>query len=550
MQDAPLCVGSIVKFCLSTFGDAEVVTATDGNSVRRRAFSEMGERASRLAAGLRALGVAPLDRVATFMWNNVEHLEAYIAVPSMGSVLHTLNIRLFPQQIVYIANHAEDRVIIVDTSLIPVLAGVVNDLQTVHTVLVAGEGDLTRLSDSGKTILRYEDVIAGAHPIADWPVSVDERSAAAMCYTSGTTGDPKGVVYSHRSCWLHTMSLLTANSNGGLSWNDRAMPVVPMFHANAWGSPYAALAAGADLIMPDRFLSAESLVRLIENEKVTVSQGVPTIWNDILQYLRANPGHDISSLRAVLCGGSAVPRSLIEGFEREFGVPIVQAWGMTETSPVAAVASPPRAATSESSIDYRSMTGRPLLGVESRLVGDDGAPCPHDGTSVGELEVRGPWVTAAYYKDADANRFHDGWLRTGDIGTIDRLGYIRLSDRAKDVIKSGGEWISSVDLEGHLMAHPDVLEASVVGVPDAKWEERPLAVVVVKAGAAVTVDALLEHLRQRVPRWWLPERWTFVDAVPKTSVGKFDKKTIRRGYAEGAYDVAHILPAPGAPRSR
>jgi acyl-CoA synthetase (AMP-forming)/AMP-acid ligase II len=466
MQDASLSVSSIVKFSMSTFGDTEVTTATENNGTRRRTFAEVGDRACRLATGLRELGVGLEDRVATFMWNNVEHLEAYVAVPAMGSVLHTLNIRLSPEQITYIANHAADRV----------LARVLEGLSTVHTVLVVGDGDRSPLQAAGKTILDY----------------------------------------------------------------DRAMPVVPMFHANAWGTPYAGLAAGAHLVMPDRFLTAEALVRLIENEKVAVSQGVPTIWNDVLHYLRANPGHDVSSLRSLLCGGSAVSRSLIEDFEREFGVMIVQAWGMTETSPVAAVALPPRGVARERAIDYRSMTGRPLFGAEARIVGDDGTPQPHNGTAIGELEMRGPWVTASYYRDPDSSRLHDGWRRTGDIGTIDPRGYLKLTDRAKDAIKSGGEWVSSADLEGHLMAHPSVLEASVVGVPDKKWEERPLAVIVVKPDATVTVHALLEHLRGRVPRWWLPERWTFVDAVPKTSVRKFDKKIIRREYAEGVYHVVQV----------
>jgi fatty-acyl-CoA synthase len=536
MQDAPLTVGSIIRFARSTHAGAVVTTAMGSGQVRRRTFAEVIERASRLAAGLRSLGVQPQDRVATFMWNNAEHLEAYAAVPGMGAVLHTLNIRLFPDQIAYIANHAEDQVLIVDSDLIPVLVPVLPALRTVRTVVVAGGGDREPLKSAGRTVLGYEDLI-GSSPAGDWPVTLDERAAAAMCYTSGTTGNPKGVTYSHRSCWLHTASALTVNNNGGLSWHDRVLPAVPMFHANAWGTPYAAFAAGADLVLPGRFLDSATLVWLIETERVTVSQGVPTIWNDILHYLRAHPGHDVSSLRSVLCGGSAVSRALIEGFEREFGLTIVQAWGMTETSPVAAVALPPRGATPGESLACRLKAGRPLFGVEARIVGDDDQPRPHDGVELGELEVRGPWVTGSYYLDPDTSRFHDGWLRTGDVGSIDPLGYIRLSDRAKDVIKSGGEWISSVDLEGHLMAHADVLEASVVGVPDPKWEERPLALVVSRPGAALTLSKLREHLHDRVPRWWVPERWALVTEIPKTSVGKFDKKVIRKNYAAGIYSV-------------
>jgi len=536
MQDGPLTIGSILRFGSSVCGDSMVVTAEESGA-RRRNYAEVGERAARLANALRGeFGIAGDDRVATFMWNNAEHLEVYLAVPAMGAVLHTLNIRLFPDQITYIANHAEDRVVIVDSSLIPPLARVLPDLASVQTVLVSGDGDRSPLESAGKQVLSYEDALAAASPSFAWPENIDERSAAAMCYTSGTTGNPKGVVYSHRSCWLHSMSVCTANNNG-LSAFDVTLPIVPMFHANAWGTPYAALMAGADLVMPDRFLQAEPLVRLIETEKVTTSAAVPTIWNDILQFLRANPGRDISSIRSVFCGGSAVPRSLIEAFDKEFGVTIVQGWGMTETSPVAAVARTPRGVTGEAAIDYRAMSGRTLFGVESRIVGEDGTVSANDGKAVGEVEVRGPWITGAYYKEDAPEKFDDGWLRTGDVGTLDQQGYIVLTDRAKDVIKSGGEWISSVELEGHLMAHPAVLEAAVVGVPDEKWQERPLAAVVVKGGTSVTAEELTDFLSDRVAKWWLPERWAFVEAVPKTSVGKFDKKVIRRQYADGELAV-------------
>jgi fatty-acyl-CoA synthase len=540
MQDAPLTIGSILRFGTAVFGDSEVVTNAGEGKRRRRTFAEVGERSARLANALRSeFGIDGDQRVATFMWNNAEHLEAYLAVPAMGAVLHTLNIRLFPEQVTYIANHADDRVVIVDGSLIPVLAKVLGDLESVHTVLVVGDGDRAPLEATGKDVLSYDEVLAAASPDFAWPYDMDERSAAAMCYTSGTTGNPKGVVYSHRSCWLHSMSVCTANNNG-LSAYDRTMPIVPMFHANAWGTPYAALMAGADLVFPDRFMTAEPMVELIEAEKVTVSAAVPTIWNDILQFLRANPGRDISSIRSVFCGGSAVPRALIEAFESEFGIQIVQGWGMTETSPVAAVANPPEGATGVRSIDYRSMAGRVLFGVEARIVGEDGTEQPRDGKAVGEVEVRGPWITASYYKEDDPEKFRDGWLRTGDVGTLDPQGYITLTDRSKDVIKSGGEWISSVELEGHLMAHPAVLEAAVVGVPDDKWQERPLAAVVVKSGESVTPSELTAFLTDRVAKWWLPERWTFIDAVPKTSVGKFDKKVIRRQYADGELEVATV----------
>jgi fatty-acyl-CoA synthase len=539
MQDFPLTIGSILRYGAEVFGDSEVVTLGEDGVRRRRSFTETAARAARLANALRDLGVEGDQRVATFMWNNNEHFEAYLAVPSMGAVLHTLNIRLFAEQVVYIANHAEDRAVIVDGSLVPLLAKMLPEMTSVKTVLVSGDCDRAALEESGKQVVSYEEVLAAASASYDWPEDVDERSAAAMCYTSGTTGNPKGVVYSHRSTWLHSMSVGTAN-NAGAGADDRALPIVPMFHANAWGWPYAAFMAGSDLVMPDRFLQAEPVVRLIEAEKVTLSAAVPTIWNDVLQFMRSNPGHDLSSLRTVFCGGSAVPRALIEAFDREYGVRITQGWGMTETSPIAAVAQPPAGVTGDRAYDYLAKAGRLLFGVEGRIVDDAGEVQERDGKAVGELEVRGPWVTASYYKDDDPAKFDEGWLRTGDVGAVDPEGYITISDRSKDVIKSGGEWISSVELEVELMAHPAVLEAAVVGVPDERWQERPLACVVPNSGATVTAEELRDFLAARVAKWWLPERWAVIDAVPKTSVGKFDKKVLRKQYADGALDVTTL----------
>jgi fatty-acyl-CoA synthase len=405
----------------------------------------------------------------------------------------------------------------------------------VHTVVVTGDGDTSAIEAAGKRVVSYADVLAGGETSYDWP-DVDERDAAAMCYTSGTTGNPKGVVYSHRSMWLHSQAACTNNSLG-LCANDVALVIVPQFHANAWGIPYAAFMAGADLVMPDRFLQAEPLVRAIEAEKPTMSGAVPTIWNDILNYLRANPGHDISSIERIICGGSAVPRALMQAFQDELGITIIQAWGMTETSPLGSVAKPPRGLSEEAAWDYRSTAGRFAFHVEGRIVDDAGDVLPRDGKAVGELQVRGPWVTAAYHKDDDPQKFDGGWLRTGDVGMIDPRGYITLTDRAKDVIKSGGEWISSVELEGTLMAHPAIREAAVVGVPDERWDERPLAAVVVRDGSSVTASELCAWLSDRVAKWWLPERWAFVEEVPKTSVGKFDKKVLRKRYADGELEV-------------
>jgi fatty-acyl-CoA synthase len=537
MQDFPLTIGAIMRHALGVHADAEVVTATaDGQ--RSQTYADLGRRAARLANALRALGIDGDQRVATFQWNNAEHLEAYLAVPSMGAVLHTLNIRLFPEQLTYIANHAEDQVVVVDDSLVGLLAPLLPTFETVRHVLVAGPGaaaaDLDALRSSGKDVQVYDEVLAAQPEEFDWP-DVEERDAAAMCYTSGTTGNPKGVVYSHRSSYLHSMAV-GMGVTAGLTWEDRVLPVVPMFHANAWGLPYASLLVGASLVLPDRWLQAEPLVRFMRDAKPTVSGGVPTVWNDVLNHLDAHPDVDLASLRLVLCGGSAVPVALQQALEERHGIHMVQAWGMTETSPVASAGLPPLGAEGEELWRYRGSQGRLLPGVEGRIMGDSG-PLPHDGTAVGELEVRGPWVTAGYYKDDDPAKFDDGWLRTGDVGTLDERGYITLTDRAKDVIKSGGEWISSVALENALMAHPDVVEAAVVGIPDEKWQERPLASVVLREGASVTPEELRDHLGKEFAKWQLPDAWAFIEAVPRTSVGKFDKKVIRRWYGEGEIAV-------------
>ena len=537
MQDSPLTVGAILRYAVGVHGDRLVCTAT-GGGFRQATYRQVGRQAARLAHALSRLGIQGDQRVATFMWNNQEHLEAYVAVPSMGAVLHTLNIRLFPEQIEFVAYEAEDQVVIADLSLAPILAPVLPKMETVHTVIAVGAGDLEPFQRSGKNVVRYHDITAAESDQFDWP-AIDEKSAAAMCYTSGTTGHPKGVVYSHRSSYLHSTAVCSGNGMG-LSFSDTALPIVPMFHANAWGLPYAALMAGADIVLPDRFMDAKSLVTLIETQRPTVAGAVPTIWNDVMNFLDREPGHDISSLRLVACGGSAVPLSLMQSFEERYGVQIRQLWGMTETSPTATLAWPPPGLPEDEVWKIRATQGRPLCGVETRIVDDEGATLPNDGVAVGELEVRGPWITGSYYRNTDPSKFESGWLRTGDVGRIDPQGYITLTDRAKDVIKSGGEWISSVDLENHLIAHPLVREAAVVGVPDERWQERPLAAVVPQPGAEITPAELREFLSDRVVRWWLPERWTLVDEIPRTSVGKYDKKTIRARYADGEYIVIEL----------
>jgi fatty-acyl-CoA synthase len=528
MQDWQLTINDLFEHGRQVYADSEVATFM-GDSCRRATFAEVAERAERLAAALNRLGVRQGDRVGTFCWNSQEHLEAYLAIPCMGAVLHTLNIRLFPDQLAYVINHAEDRIVLVDDSLAPLLARVKDQLKTVERYIVIGDGDATPLGE----VLRYSELLNAEKPGYPWP-QIDERAAAAMCYTSGTTGNPKGVVYNHRSTYLHSLAECSG-STFAISQYDRILLIVPMFHANAWGLPYAGWMAGSDFVMPNRFLQAEPLCRLIAAERPTFSGAVPTIWNDILRYAETNPC-DLSSLRMISCGGSAVPRSLMERFQERHNVRIVQAWGMTETSPLAAVAHPPKGCRPDEVMDWRAKTGRVSAGVQMRLTDGDNV-LPWDGQSVGEIEVRGPWITGSYYGDDTPEKFHDGWLRTGDVGTIDEKGFIQITDRAKDVIKSGGEWISSVELENAIMAHPDVIEAAVIGVPDDRWDERPLACIVLKEGSRTTAKELREFLADKIAKWWLPERWSYINEVPKTSVGKFDKKVLRARCTAGELEI-------------
>jgi len=548
MQTPPLLISSILAYGSRIHAGQEVVTCTEGEP-RRMSYAEVGTRSAQLAHALRGLGIDGDQRVATFMWNNAEHLIAYLAVPSMGAVLHALNIRLFPQQLVYITAHGGSEVVIVDNTLAAPFSQLLPRLTTLREVIVNGPIDETTREalaapDHVRGVHDFYELLEGQPETYDWPQDLDENSASSMCYTSGTTGHPKGVAYSHRSNYLHSASVAMAL---GVGQGDRLLTVVPLFHANAWGFPYLCLMTGASLIMPDRFLQAEPLARLIEREKVTSGGGVPTIWNDLLRYLDEHRP-DVSSVRRLMVGGSACPPSLMKAFQERHDIEIVHGWGMTEPSPVGSLAIPPieLEADSEEYWRYRSAQGRLLPGFEGRLIGPDGQEQPWDGESVGELEVRGPWITASYYANGTeseqelaemAEKFHDGWLRTGDVGALTPDGFLILTDRAKDVIKSGGEWISSVDLENEIMAHPSVIEASVIGVPDDKWGERPLATVVVAEGATVTAEELRAFLEGKLAHWQLPERWSFIDEVPKTSVGKFDKKVLRARYSEGELDV-------------
>jgi fatty-acyl-CoA synthase len=533
MQDFPLTLPHFHARAERLYADKGVVTVTAGGKVRET-YGEWAERTRRLGGVLDALGISADGRVGTFGWNTARHLELYFAAPCSGRVLHALNIRLFPDQLVYVANHAEDEVVFVDRSLAKLVWPLLDKFETVRHIVVMddGTGEVPD-APAGKEVHDYEQLLAAASPV-EFRVD-DENRAASMCYTSGTTGNPKGVVYSHRSTFLHTYGVLTS---GGLGPNeeDRVLPVVPMFHANAWGLAHAAVACGADLVMPGPDLSPGGLAALIESERVTLAAGVPTIWMGVLPELE---GRDVSSLRAIPCGGSAVPRSLSEAYRSKVGLPITQAWGMTETSPVASAGHIKTTLAAvlddEGMADMRTTVGQPLIGVEARIVQPGSTEeQPWDGASSGELQVRGPWVASSYYDDprSPESFTEDGWLKTGDVATIDAHGYIQLRDRTKDVIKSGGEWISSVELENEIMAHPAVAEAAVIGLPHPKWSERPLACVVLREGQTATKDEIITFLDGRVAKWWLPDDIAFVEEIPKTSVGKFSKKDLRTKFQD------------------
>jgi acyl-CoA synthetase (AMP-forming)/AMP-acid ligase II len=516
MMDRPLLIRDIAERAERIFPDREIVSRTHSD-VERSSYGEVVRRARRLASSLERLGIRPGDRVATFGWNSRRHLELYLALPSMGAVLHTLNIRLFEEELRYIVGHAQDKVIFLDASL----AEIMPRFEGVEHEVLMPDADGAR-----DGALAYEQLIADGDERFDFP-DVDERSAAALCYTSGTTGKPKGVLYSHRSTVLHSLGANQADALG-LSQRDSVMPVVPMFHANAWGLPYAAALCGARLVLPGPRMAPGDLGDLIASERVTFTAGVPTIWQGML---RLDTAPDLSSLNEIVCGGSAVPESLIRGFEERFGVPIVQAWGMTETSPIASVCRMGTDAPEDEDgrFKLRATQGRVVPLVDFMIDEDAG----------GELLVRGPWVAKAYYEDdSQKERFDGGWLRTGDVAEVVAGSFLRLVDRTKDLVKSGGEWISSVELENVVMAHPQVMEAAVVAVADEKWGERPCACVVPCEGEDLDADELRAFLAERVAKWWVPDRIEFIDEVPKTAVGKFDKKVLRRRLAEEAADTA------------
>ncbi len=535
MMDFPLTVQHILRRMAAVHGSSKVVTLLDPETgaCSERDFREVVARAGQLAHVLQRLGVRPGDRVGSLAWNSGQHLEVYLAVMCMGAVLHTMNLRLHADQLAFTANHAEDGVVIVDGSLAGQLADVLPRLSTVtHVVVINQPGERsTDLPDA----LDYEELLAQEGPDFDWP-DLDERSAASLCYTSGTTGDPKGVLYSHRSILVHALAMSGADVYG-LTSRDRVLALVPLFHAMGWGLPFVCGLVGTDLVMPGAHLKPAPLARLIEQQQVTWSCGVPTLWLDLLHHLvqRAAEGDpvDMSTLHTVLCGGTAVPENLMREYESRFDVAVVQGWGMTEIFPGVTVGRDQAGDSEEQRWERRRAAGRLSPIYELRLVDSTGAVLPHDGVAVGEIEVRGPAVAGAYFRapEVTADKFDDGWLRTGDVGTIDGAGWMRITDRAKDAIKSGGEWISSLDLEGALMAHPAVREAAVVGKPDERWGERPLAYVIL--GAPATAEELREFLSSRVARWWVPDEYRFISSIPRTSTGKSDKRELRARAGRG-----------------
>ncbi len=532
MMDYSLTLQHAFDRAVRLFRKKEVVTQTDIGTPHRYTYGEWGKRTIQLANALKNSGVEPGDRIATFAWNTYRHLELYFAIPCIGAVLHTLNIRLFADQLTYIINNAEDKIIFVDGDLVPLLEKLADQLKGVKLYVIMGEAPNAtgRLQPS----VDYETFIGNQPDSITWP-QLDENSAAAMCYTSGTTGNPKGVVYSHRSIYLHSMGVGLADGPG-LSEHDVTFPVVPMFHANAWGFPHAAVMMGANLVLPGRFMDPLKVAQLMADEHVTLGAGVPTIWIGLLNMLDKNE-FDFSSLRAIYCGGSAVPQALIAGLQKH-NINIVQAWGMTETSPLASVSklrSYQEDLPQEEQFRIRARQGTVIPGVEFRVVDvETGKEVPWDNKSFGELQVRGPWIARAYYADNESSaKFAEGWLRTGDVAVVDEDGILQLVDRTKDLVKSGGEWISSVELESLIMGYPKVLEACVIGVPHPKWSERPVACVVARPDyeGQITKEEIIDYLRTRIAKWWLPDDVLFIDAIPKTSVGKFDKKVLRSRYA-------------------
>ena len=534
MMDYPLTLDRILEHANRVYGSKKIHTKLTDGSIHTYTYSDLYKRSKRLASALAKRGIQLGDRVGTFGWNNYQHLELYYGIPGCGAVCHTLNIRLFPEQIAYIIEHAEDRMIVVDASLVKLMEAVAAKVDCVEHYVIYGAD--ANLETSLPNVILYEELLAEGDEEYQCPIT-DEKTAFGMCYTSGTTGDPKGALYSHRSMYLHTLGMLQANASG-ITSRDMILPVVPQFHVMSWGIPYAAALAGAELIMPGPHLQPAALAEMIETFGVTVATGVPTIWSGLYHELKENP-RDISTIRAMIVGGSAMPRGLIKNFETELNATVLHAWGMTEMSPLGTIChlgSQHADLTPEAQWDVKAKQGTPIGGVELRIVDDQNQELPWDGETMGELQVRGPWVIKQYFKrEPTTEHFtEDGWFRTGDVSTISPDGYMQITDRTKDLIKSGGEWISSVDLENALTEHEKIREAAVIAIPDEKWDERPLAAIVLTTKEdAPSADEIRDYLATRFAKWWLPDKIVYIDEVPKTSTGKFSKRILRQQYADG-----------------
>ena len=535
-----LTLPAILERAEQIFPRKEIVSRTE-SGIFRYTYREYGQRVRRLASALAALGVERGDRVATLAWNQHRHLEAYFGIPSIGAILHTLNLRLPPAHLTHIINHAGDKMILVDTDLLPLLESVAPDLKTVERIIVMSDGSSipkTKLAN----VSSYEALVAASDPMRQWP-DLDEWDPAGMCFSSATTGLPKGVTYTHRALWLHSMNWGLADI-AGVSERDTMLIVVPLFHANAWGLPFAGVWMGAKQVLPGPRPDPKVFCELIQRERVTFAAGVPTVWMGVLALMEKDP-YDLSSLNRIICGGSAPPRALIEAVEKRIGAQFIHAYGMTEAAPLTHVTrlkSHMMDWDEDRQYAVKAKQGLLAPALEMRVVGFDGADVPWDDTTMGEVWLRGPWIADEYYRDPrSAETFQNGWYKSGDVATIDAEGYLRIVDRMKDVIKSGGEWISTVDLENTIMAHPKVAEAAVVGVEHPKWQERPLACIVAKPGQSVSKEEILDHLKDKFAAWWMPDDVVLIDEVPKTSVGKFDKKVLRERFA------AHLKQKGAAP---
>lgn len=530
MMDTQMSIASILQHAEKVHQNAEIVSRKPEGGIFKYTYADAGKRARQAAKVLSELGVKQQDRVATLAWNSHRHFELYFGVSGSGAVLHTVNPRLFPEQIIYILNHAEDEVLFLDIQFVPIIEAIRDKLPLLkHIVLMV---DKDNMPQSSLDLLCYEELLAAQDDNYEWP-EFDENLAATLCYTSGTTGNPKGVLYSHRSTVIHALASLS-NDGLGISNQSTVLPVVPMFHVNAWGVPYGATAGGAKLVLPGAGMDGASLYELIDGEAVDLLLGVPTVWLGLLQYCEQQK-LTLSSVKEVVIGGSAAPLSMIKAFQEKHDAFVIHAWGMTELSPMGTVNSMNRymaGLSQEERYQLQTKQGRPIYGIEIRIVGADGAELPHDGKQFGRLQVRGPWVAKSYYKHDDNSDWSDGWFDTGDVATIDAQGYMNIVDRAKDVIKSGGEWISSIDVENVAIGLDGIAECAVVGIPHPKWDERPLLLVVAEADANLTKEAVLEYLQDKIVKWWMPDEVLFVDELPHTPTGKLLKRELRDQYQQ------------------